>query len=567
MKLTIRKKLLGGFLLVIALLMSISYFSITKMNEMGTKTEEIDTNWVPSLSLVGDLNGAISDIQRLLLKFILETDQQEMNTIEIRIEETLTEIDQILNEYQPYISSAQEQKAYDVLKSNYKDYVNSFPAIMQKAKINAFEEANRLQLESHSKWQEANQSIQTLIEINQNGANSATEESVQIFNTGVSFVTTLSVIALIVGIGIALIISRMISNPLILMNKSAQQIAEGDLTIEEITVKNNDEIGELASSFNKMTINLRALINEVRTTSEQVAASSEELTASAEQTSNATEMVASTMQQVATGVDQQVKSVDETSKTIGELSIGIQQVATNAEEVTHTALEASEGAKQGGQVIENVIQQMNSINDNVNGLEKIIRGLGDSSVEIGKIIEVITSISDQTNLLALNAAIEAARAGEHGKGFAVVADEVRKLAEQSSDSAKQISQLVLKIQSETKTAVQTMESTSKEVNEGIEIVDTAGKAFSQIEGSIVDVNVQIQEVSSAVQQMAAGAEQMVGSMESITKIAEESASGTQEVSAATEEQLASMEEIASSAQTLSKMAEELQLLVSKFKIS
>jgi methyl-accepting chemotaxis protein len=272
------------------------------------------------------------------------------------------------------------------------------------------------------------------------------------------------------------------------------------------------------------------------------------------------------MQQVATGVDQQVKSVEETSKTISEMSIGIQQIATNAQDVSQTALEASEGAKAGGQVITNAIQQMNFINENVTGLESVITGLGESSEEIGKIIDVITGISDQTNLLALNAAIEAARAGEHGKGFAVVADEVKKLAEQSSNSAKQISQLVLKIQNETKTAVQTMESTSKEVNEGIGVVNTAGQAFSLIETSIEAVNVQIQDVSSAVQQMAAGSEQMVSSMSLIIKVAEESASGTQEVSAATEEQLASMEEITASAQTLSNMAEELQLLISRFKV-
>lgn len=178
----------------------------------------------------------------------------------------------------------------------------------------------------------------------------------------------------------------------------------------------------------------------------------------------------------------------------------------------------------------------------------------------------ITGIAEQTNLLALNAAIEAARAGEHGRGFAVVADEVRKLSEQSAESSKEISQLVSMIQSETIKVVQFMEEMTREVDAGIGYVNNAGESFAQIEGSINEVTAQIQGVSSAVNQLAVGAKQVEQSMQFISGVSEETASGVQEVSASTEEQTATMEEISSSAAMLSKMAEELQTMINRFKL-
>jgi methyl-accepting chemotaxis protein len=188
---------------------------------------------------------------------------------------------------------------------------------------------------------------------------------------------------------------------------------------------------------------------------------------------------------------------------------------------------------------------MDSINTTVNGLSAAIEGLGHRSDEIGQIIDSITAIASQTNLLALNAAIEAARAGDQGRGFAVVADEVRKLAEESAQSAKQIAGLISAIQAETTQAVKSMESATNEVQDGLQVVHTAGDSFSQLTSAISDVTSQIQEVSDT--------------------ISESAAANTENVSAASEEQMAAMEEIASSAESLSKMAADLQRLTQKFK--
>ena len=193
-------------------------------------------------------------------------------------------------------------------------------------------------------------------------------------------------------------------------------------------------------------------------------------------------------------------------------------------------------------------------------------GLGERSAEIGTITEVINGIARQTNLLALNAAIEAARAGEHGRGFAVVADEVRKLAEESSTSAQKITDLVQLIQQDTSQAVAAVKENSAETENGMEVVTKAGTAFEQILNAVNKVAGEIQEVSAGAEQMAASSDEVVKYMDQISSIAMGSSEGAHNVSAATEEQLASMEEIAASSSSLSQMSEQLQEQVNKFKV-
>ncbi|SET54630.1 methyl-accepting chemotaxis protein [Oceanobacillus limi] len=346
----------------------------------------------------------------------------------------------------------------------------------------------------------------------------------------------------------------------------SKKIAEGDLSAEAVHVKNKDEIGDLADTLNLMANNLRELIKQFSSNAEHVANSSNSLMGTADKTNHVTKQIAATMQELASGVDQQVNSVEETSEIVEEMSTGVQQIATNSQNVSATAIETSEKTSEGETRIQTAVDQMKVITDTVESLSGVVKGLGDRSTEINQIIEVITDIAEQTNLLALNASIEAARAGEHGKGFAVVADEVRKLAEQSATSTQQISQLIAAIQSETNQAVQSMETATKEVTEGIDVVNNAGASFTEIRASINEVSDQIQEVSAAVQQMASGADHIVASMKNISKVSESAASSSQEVYSSTEEQLRLMEDVTDSVNQLSKMAEESRKNTHKFKL-
>lgn len=391
------------------------------------------------------------------------------------------------------------------------------------------------------------------------------------YNAGANSI--LHTLMLILGVALVLgmvasyiLIRKLISIPITGISSSLEKLADGQLNLDLVKVKAKDEIGSLATSFNRMVVYLRDLVTQVNHHSQIVAASSEELTANSEETSHATEQIASTVQGVMSGVDKQVHNVEETAQTLNEISFNIQQIAQNAQNVTTTAFEATDKALEGGETIQTAVKQMASIKQTVNGLSELIKHLGDRSQEINQMSVAITEIASQTNLLSLNASIEAARAGEHGRGFAVVADEIQKLAEQSSDSAKQISHLISAIQEETQHAIESMGQATQEVETGIQTVHTAGVSFGNIEQAIKGVSSQINQVSEAVQEMVAGAENVKQSMNIVKEISLNTSEGTQEVSAATEEQLAAIEEIASSANTLTKMSEELRQLVNQFKL-
>jgi methyl-accepting chemotaxis protein len=375
----------------------------------------------------------------------------------------------------------------------------------------------------------------------------------------------LIVMAAVVSALVGWLVARSIVVPLRMVVRAADDMAQGALN-QKVELERKDELGQLALSFNQMSVNIRTLIERAKKTGEQVAVSSEQLSQSAEQTKQAINQITLTIQEVAAGTETQVQGAEESAKAMEEMSKGIQRIAEKSTVVLDASVETVKEAEQGNDSIQKAVRQMDSISHSVNHSASVIKSLGERSKEIGEIVEVITSISSQTNLLALNAAIEAARAGEHGRGFAVVADEVRKLAEQSRKSAEQITDLIQKIQEGTTQAVSAMIDGTREVETGIVTVHQTGEAFKLIVKAAQRVAEQIEEVSASSQQMSASSQQVTASVEEIITIAKESAEGTQNIATASEEQLASVEEISGSADALNKMAQELKEVIGKFKL-
>ncbi|MBP2654876.1 MAG: Methyl-accepting chemotaxis protein signaling domain protein [Firmicutes bacterium] len=378
----------------------------------------------------------------------------------------------------------------------------------------------------------------------------------------------LTIVAVVIGIGTAVIITRKITRPIHGAILHMSEIAKGNFSIDVLAdhLNSQDETGDLAKAFDKTNENMRGLIRQLTQTSEHLAASSEEMASSAEQSAQAANQVAFSITEVAKGTEKQLKAIEASTATVEQMSAGIQQVASNANGVSSAAEKTARTANDGEKAIEKAVNQMLVIEEKTTNTANVISELEEKSKKIGQIVEVISSIAGQTNLLALNAAIEAARAGEQGRGFAVVADEVRKLAEQSQESAKQIANLISEVQSKTSDAVTFMDEGKKEVTTGTEVVNMAGASFREIVQMIGQMSNQVREISTAIEEMAAGSQQIVGAVKAIDDESKNTAGQTQTVSAATEEQSASMEQIAASGQALAKMAEELQQAIQNFKI-
>ncbi|WP_425388463.1 methyl-accepting chemotaxis protein [Bacillus solimangrovi] len=315
-----------------------------------------------------------------------------------------------------------------------------------------------------------------------------------------------------------------------------------------------------------MSNSMKQMITKVHESANELATSADKMRYSIKQTTNAATDVTSAIQEVAEGSDIQVQTSEESARAMEEMAIGIQRIAETASTISDESLKMDNRAHSGHDAVKLVISQMREIEDGTNDARDVIYSLEKDSNKIGQIIQIITDISAQTNLLALNAAIEAARAGESGRGFAVVAEEIRKLADQSGQSAAKISNLINEMQANTSNAVTTMNSSKEDVDKGIEAVHAFGTMFKEILTSIENIAIQMEDMSSISEEMSASTEQVSASVEEMASTAKEASANTQNVAAASQEQLAAIDEINEASRHLRDLSSELSDMVNQFSL-
>ena len=379
-------------------------------------------------------------------------------------------------------------------------------------------------------------------------------------------VTTFSV--LLVGLIIAFFLSNSISRPIREVVKVSEFVGQGDFTHKpnERHQKRRDELGVLARSLNQVVENMRLMITKVQTSSANVNEASCELMGDVQKVTGNAKVIAHSIDEVERGSISQAQVAEESASTMGQMAMGIQQVAEVAGTVSQHTDFIKTKVNDGYNAVRHSMTQMHAIQSGTETEIAVIHKLKQESLEIGLISKMITDISDQTNLLALNASIEAARAGEAGKGFAVVAGEVRKLSEQTADSAAQINALIQKVQQYTEEAVYAAESGEENVALGLQSIHQLEDRFNEIVEAVTQIAIEIEQLSGSAQEMSANTEEVSASMEEMSASVTSATGYVKDVAVSASGQLQTVDEMAKQAECLSHMASELQVAIQQFKL-
>jgi len=512
--------------------------SIHFLSSMNSHTDAIVNDYAQRLRMSQTMESELLYVTRLQRSIMLEQRAEQRAEMTARMMRRVENIRQISSELRPILPNDLQTNLADAM-TNLETYLRVVSEAAEIQNRDGLDPAVvHVRGNGNAPMNKAQDNLTAISDANIDAMDNAYQAATANFRGAVTTMIVVLVAGAAIGGSLAFFLIRGILGAVRPLVVRAKAIAARDLSGEPLVVKTRDEIGQLVVSVNEMCASLNGLVSEVRTSASEVAAAATEVAASSEELNH--------------GISEQSDQLRQVSSAVEEISASIGEVADKSTNAAKDAGNAGEVAEQGALVVSNTVNGMQQINETVSATARAVDSLGDRSQKIGEVVDVINEIAEQTNLLALNAAIEAARAGEHGRGFAVVADEVRKLADRTTKATQEIGESIRAIQSETSEAVKRMSDGTEHVRTGVELATQAGSHLQTIVTSSREVARLIESIAAASEQQSVASNEISGSVEQIASLSQQTReSVSQSTQAATD---------------LSCKAEQLQALVAGFKL-
>lgn len=527
-----------GFAFIGALMLLLGVFALNQMSKIRAATEDITSASVPSIRALDDFTQLTLRLRvlsyRLLTNREPDVQQKTLEAFELRNQQIRT----AQGIYEKLITSTQERNAYDEYVRLLGQYRQIEERMKSLSRANQIDELrNLLNTELLNNSEQVNAVLTRLLDINNDDANATNQQAKDQYDMAFDLVVGLLVVATALTLLFAWLLTRSITLPIARALEAAEEVAEGNLT-RPITVDGNDEAGRLLAAMAKMQNKLRDTLQRIAGSATQLASAAEELNAVTDES--------------ARGLTQQNNEIEQAATAVNEMTSAVEEVARNAVSTSEASRNATTSAGDGRDLVQETVSAIERMSADVQATASLIGDLANESRDIGKVLDVIRGLADQTNLLALNAAIEAARAGEAGRGFAVVADEVRALARRTQQSTSEIERMIGSIQTGTEHAVDSMRNSTERAESTLNIAKGAGMSLDTINTAIVEINERNLVIASAAEEQAQVAREVDRNLVNIRDLSVQSATGASQTSAASSE--------------LSRLAVDLNGMVGRFRL-
>ncbi|RTY73033.1 methyl-accepting chemotaxis protein [Pseudomonas veronii] len=527
-----------GFAFIALLVVVLGVFAVNRMTLIRQASVDMSSNQLPSVAYLGSLTENVLRMRILSFRVLVNREPAALQEAQTRIAALIDKVRAAQAGYSALPSVPEEAALYKTFVGTLDNYLTAqaeMLALSQQNKVDEMRDLINTRIKNGT--DQMGEQLNKLIALNSAGAKQANEQAGRSYDSAISGIVVVAVAAALLTVLLAWLLTRSIVTPLRKAVEVAQTIAGGDLS-KVIEDDGKDEPARLISALSAMQTNLRQTIQHIAGSATQLASAAEELSAVTEEASK--------------GLQQQNNEIDQAATAVNEMTAAVEEVARNAVSTSEASTQSNQAAREGRDRVVETVGAIQTMTQDVQNTSLLIEGLATQGRDIGKVLDVIRAIAEQTNLLALNAAIEAARAGEAGRGFAVVADEVRALAHRTAQSTQEIEKMVAGIQNGTGEAVQSMQQSNQRTHNTLEMARAAGAALEQITQSISLINERNLVIASASEEQAQVSREVDRNLVNIRDLATQSAAGANQTSAASHE--------------LSRLAVDLNAMVARFVI-